>query len=1290
MPRSLPEYFEHQMPGVLTLGGARVAMLDIEAGFWGLRRQLEALVGPRLADQVIQQAGANGGASFARSFTGGTENLDDPALALQDCIAAYQAAGFGQFEVESVEWPIGRVAVKARNSFEAWMMARHDQTPGSPACAYTAGVLVGFVNVIAGRTDVVCIETICQANGAEFCRFELLPATQAGKQAIVALDPDPALGRSINLLDILFERMPIGIAILDPDFNLRRFNPTWAAFIDHYAPAGVGRARPGANLFDLQPGTERTLLPMLEQVLNGETVRMNATRLEMEGVVSYWDFVLTPLLEDGRVTGILDVSLDATERMQAFEQLEQITATLQEREKRLNLVMQATNDGIWDWNVQTGDVYYSPRWKAMLGYDEDEIDNRFVTWRKLVHPEDLAQSLVKIEDMLAGRTTTYELEHRLLHKDGTYRWILSRGVLVCDEHGEPLRMVGSHSDIHDRKQALETLQANRANLKSLLENGTNFAIYRVKVDPHSPSGGQVVMVSPSITKIAGLKEPHNFDSWFQNLHPEDEARVMAANQRAWDNGEPYDEIARVFVPYRRKWVWIHTLSTPVFSAEGDLTHFNGLVVDISEQKEAEAALRESQRTLATLMSNLPGMAYRSKNELNGVLEFASEGSLELLGYPPGDLMGKISYTELIHPDNRQEVWDEIQRAVQAERPYRLTYRILTASGEEKWAWEQGRGVQDASGEVIALEGFVTDISERVMAQQLLETRVEERTHQLSTLVQVSSTINSTLDLDALLQMILDQLQAVVAYDGASVLALEDSSFKVIAYRGPIPSDQALALRFSIQEAGVNRKVIEDRQGIIIEDVRSEDELAASFRTTAGEKLDTLFAYLRSWIGVPLLYKERILGMISLDHHEPGYYQAGHMELAQAFADQVAVSIENARLYALARQRADEAQTLFAVQQAITSRLKGADVLKMIADEARRLTNTSLAAVYLLDGDEFVISVISGQVEEEMIGYRVPVDGSAAGLVVTTGQPILAIDAQNDPRVHPEIASRLDVKSYVIVPLMSSTGPIGTITVANKKAGSLSSEDERVLTLLASSAVVALENAHLYRAEQERRRVAESLRDILDVLNSNKPLETILNFIVSQASQLLDSQACVLYQLNPSEGLVRVLASFGLPPEMKAIQVLPSESSRLLGYGRLDRDLLSNRPTAVPDANELPPAELSDEGPLGKELVAWQEASGSYYRAFLSVPLTVNEELYGSLGFHYAQPRQFSEEEIRLAVTFGDQTALAIENARLRAQVAESAILTERSRLARDLHDAVTQTLVFSQPDRRGAAAPVRA
>jgi signal transduction histidine kinase len=296
-----------------------MVLLDIESSFWGLRRQLEALVGRRLTDSVLQQAGANGGAAFARAFASANQGGD--AQTLRDCVAAYQAAGFGQFEIDVLEWPIGRALVRGTDTFEAWMMRRHEHKTGAPACAYTSGVLVGFVNVLSGRQDVVCIKHACQAQGADACLFELLPDRRAVGTPIIAFDPDPFLSRQLNLLEILFNRMPMGIAIFDRESVLRRCNPTWAGFIDRYSTAKASQVAPGMRLRNLAPGFEATLTPIFERVLAGEAVRENGLRLESAGIVSFWDVVFTPLTEDGQVTGIVGVSTDATERLQAEEVL---------------------------------------------------------------------------------------------------------------------------------------------------------------------------------------------------------------------------------------------------------------------------------------------------------------------------------------------------------------------------------------------------------------------------------------------------------------------------------------------------------------------------------------------------------------------------------------------------------------------------------------------------------------------------------------------------------------------------------------------------------------------------------------------------------------------------------------------------------------------------------------------------------------------------------------------------------------------------------------------------------
>ncbi len=144
--------------------------------------------------------------------------------------------------------------------------------------------------------------------------------------------------------------------------------------------------------------------------------------------------------------------------------------------------------------------------------------------------------------------------------------------------------------------------------------------------------------------------------------------------------------------------------------------------DITSHKQAEEALSESQRILSTLMSNLPGMAYRRRTDENWTMEFVSEGCLSLTGYHAGDLIEnrKISLTTIIHSSDRERVRYKVETALQQNRPYQLEYRITTATGEQKWVWEQGQGIFSTTRELLALEGFITDITEQKRAAEELQ------------------------------------------------------------------------------------------------------------------------------------------------------------------------------------------------------------------------------------------------------------------------------------------------------------------------------------------------------------------------------------------------------------------------------------------------------------------------------------------------------------------------------------------------------------------------------------------
>jgi len=145
---------------------------------------------------------------------------------------------------------------------------------------------------------------------------------------------------------------------------------------------------------------------------------------------------------------------------------------LHESEARFQRVMRGANDGLWDWDMRTNQVFYSQRWKAMLGYHEDELDPDLSTWQRLIHPDDGLQAMAMIQDYVAGKRDNYEIEFRMLHKDGHWVHILARGYLERDDAGKPLRLAGTHVDISERKSQETLLLQDREQqtvLREMLE-----------------------------------------------------------------------------------------------------------------------------------------------------------------------------------------------------------------------------------------------------------------------------------------------------------------------------------------------------------------------------------------------------------------------------------------------------------------------------------------------------------------------------------------------------------------------------------------------------------------------------------------------------------------------------------------------------------------------------------------------------------------------------------------------------------------------------------------------------
>jgi signal transduction histidine kinase len=541
---------------------------------------------------------------------------------------------------------------------------------------------------------------------------------------------------------------------------------------------------------------------------------------------------------------------------------------------------------------------------------------------------------------------------------------------------------------------------------------------------------------------------------------------------------------------------------------------------------------------------------------------------------------------------------------------------------------------------------------------------------LTTLLDVSNIVSSAMEIKPLLEAILDKLRDILEYDNAKIFTFDGNHARIVAHRSLLSHEQEEKFPLAL-----GRRMLTERKPLVIDDIYSDDELAVVFRKNMSSYLDTVFRNAHCWMYLPMIAKNKVIGALTLDHSKPGFYRQRHIDMGLAFASQAAIEFENAKLYNETVKRADEIKTMFNIQQAITSRLELDAVLKLIADEAWRLTHSDSIAVFLVDGEELVLSVISGVSEKGLVGSRLPLKDTAIGECLSKGEIMILDREQIEGRRDSKLVKITKMRTCLCVPLLADKKPVGAIVDFSSLVGEFDSEDERIFNMFAPIAVIGIENARLYQEEkqrhledQQRRHVAEGLRDILAMLNSNSSLEEALNFIVSEAARLLNMDCAALYRLNSEKNALVLEAACGMP------HLTPGVTSAELGTGVLGKAFMSRKPVVLSDMSVID-YDIGDVPEL-EDYAEWLENNCA---AIIAVPLICKDEVYGGIVLYVKKRNkgntyEITKEKVDLAMTFADQAALAIDNTRLRKHAEDMAVIAERSRIARDLHDAVTQTL----------------
>jgi len=932
-----------------------------------------------------------------------------------------------------------------------------------------------------------------------------------------------ALRETNQTLEALVESSPLPIIALDRTGNVKMWNP---AAEDTFGWAGndvLGRGNPL-----ITPENEAVFQDTADRVLDGISIHgLEVVYPRRNDTPIHVSLSSAPLRDSrGEIDGVMILAMDITERKQAAEALRQ-------SEAELRALFEAMTDMIVVLDSEGRYLKVAPTSEPLLMLPAEQLVGKTLYD---VFPTDEAERYHDYIQLALETRQPVKVEYSAKVSTGDAWFVATISPMLEDT------VVWVARDITERKrsEAVQSALYRIADMTAAAEDMQEFyeAIHTVVGELMFARNFYIALHDKNNDL---LTFPYFIDETEDNSAPQRPSegltgQVMLTGKPLWVTEVERAELIAsgaviqigapavdwMGVPLKKGDETFGVLAVQSYSPEMRyteqdlelLTYVSKHISAALERKQAAEALRQSEERYRKLIDTSPDAV--TYTDINTRVLLANQQAAEMYGYSLEEYKRQSAF-ELIVPEDRDRAIANARKTLEEGRLTNIEYMMARKDGSRFPAELSAALIVDAEGKPQGFIGITRDITER----KRIELGEREQRALAEALRDTAAALNSTLQLDELLDRILMLMDSVVPHDASAIILLEGDQIRIARWRATpaasLNQENLEDLTPRLTEAANLRLMLESRLPLVIPDTRQ-------FPNWLDHPASN---WIRSYIGAPILVKGDVVGFLNLDSHQANFFNEDHGRRLQAFADQVGLALQNAWLYESERKQLHLSQTLQEVGALMTSQLSLNEVLEHIFDLLGRVIRHDAVCLVLVDPTDRRLEAVAArgypnlEIAQDFI-RRMPLEEFEKRW---GDQPVCVIpDTLKDPRWKPDESGELEItRSWIGAPLRVKGDLIGILNIDCFTPDAYDEHDGETAVAFANHAAVALHNAALYESERRQREIAEFISDTTAAVASSLDPGHVLLTLATRLREMSGFHTCTIYEWDRENNRIQTLS-----------------------------------------------------------------------------------------------------------------------------------------------------------------------